>query len=126
MVARRAGRAGSRGLDSVKRSTEVDGETCVIVPLRVIEETDAKEVRREHAIAWGCAWSAELDRGLHRDADALEMAERRIELLLGEDDLSAAFRRVVGNTEEVRDRDQGVDPGAQAEFAPGFAVRRRP
>lgn len=41
------------GLDPVKRSTEVDGETCVIVPLRVIEETDAKEVRREYAIAWG-------------------------------------------------------------------------
>jgi len=53
----------------VKRSTEVDGEMCVIVPLRVIEESDAKEVRREHAIAWGCAWSAELDRGLFPGGD---------------------------------------------------------
>ena len=50
----------------------------------------------------------------HRDADTLKMAERRIELLLGEDDLRAGFRRAVGNAEEVGDRDQGVDPGAQA------------
>jgi hypothetical protein len=50
----------------------------------------------------------------HRDADVLKMAERRIELLLGEQDLRAGFRRAVGNAEKIGDGDQRVDPGAQA------------
>jgi hypothetical protein len=42
------------------------------------------------------------------------MAERGIELLLGEEDLRTGFRWVVRNAEEIGDRDQRVDPGAQA------------
>ena len=49
----------------------------------------------------------------HRDTDALQMAERLIELLLREEDLGAGFRWTVRNREEVGDREQGMDPCVQ-------------
>jgi hypothetical protein len=50
---------------------------------------------------------------MHRDADALKMAERLIELLLREEDLAAGFRWTVRNGEEVGDRAQGMNPCVQ-------------
>jgi len=49
----------------------------------------------------------------HRDADALKMVERLIELLLREERLGAGFGWAVRNGEEVGDREQGVDPCVQ-------------